>query len=296
MLFEGDGLETDHRYFTNLRDTEFRPDITKWCETTYTRAKSLLDEDFPARFRRETPQRMSELFFAAAFLDAGWEPIARIPPFDFAFAMGSGRLLVEVTTPDPHSSTTWREKKGDGYKVWSADEKTEDAELRMLTGSFNSKAGKIKDHLDKAQITKADYVVIALSGLRLNRETPRAPDIGGPMPSFAKAFLPVGSQYVTILLGEGSGKPTDSGWQPKETIDQEGRTTVARDAFLRPEFQFIDAVAYTPLHFGEPISPIAECAALHNPMARTKDQAIRLGLGLEYAVEVRKGDFSIGPL
>jgi len=109
MLFDGTELETDHRYFRNLGKADFRPDITDWCETTFERSQMLLDDDFPARFRRETPQRISELLFAAAFLDAGWEPLGRVPGFDLAFTLGEGRLLVEITTPEPHSPDTWTE-------------------------------------------------------------------------------------------------------------------------------------------------------------------------------------------
>lgn len=296
MLFDGTELETDHRYFRNLGRTDFRPDIAAWCEATFERAKMLLDDDFPARFRRETPQRVSELLFAAAFLDGGWEPLGRVPGFDLAFVMGAGRLLVEITTPEPHSSDTWTEEKGDGYTSWSTDAKTEDAALRRLTSGFATKAEAIRKHCEAGKIAEGDYVVIAISGFRLSQEAPVAPEIGGPVPDFAKAFLPIGSQYVTFRVGNDSDTPLDGGWQFKATIDQEGKQPVDRDFFLRPEFQHIHAVAYTPLHFGEPISPIKECAALHNPMSREKDQAVALGMGCEYGVTIGDGEFSIGPL
>lgn len=296
MLFDGPELETDHRYYRNLGKTDIRPDIATWCETTFERAQMLLDVDFPARFRRETPQRISELLFAAAFLDAGWEPLGRVPGFDLAFLMGNGRLLVEITTPEPHSSDTWTEAKHDSYTILSTDAKTEDAALRRLTGGFATKAEAIRKHCEAGEISEADYVVIAISGFRLRQETPVAPEIAGPVPDFAKAFLPIGSQYVTIQLGDEPDAPLDGGWRFKATINQEGKQPVDRDFFLRPEFQHIDAVAYTPLHFGEPISPIKECAALHNPMARSKDQAVPLGLGFEYGVALGDNEFSIGSL
>lgn len=296
MLFDGTDLGTDHRYFQNLRKTDFRPDIAVWCEATFERAHMLLDDDFRARFRRETPQRISELLFAAAFLDAGWEPLGRVPGFDLAFKLGKGRLLVEITTPDPHSPDTWTEEKGAGYTSWSTDAKTEDAALRRLTGGFATKAEAIRAHCEAGNIGAADYVVVAISGFRLSQESPAAPEIGGPVPDFAKAFLPIGSQYVTVRLGDVSDAPLDGGWHFKATIDQEGKNPVDRDFFLRPEFQHIHAVAYTPLHFGEPISPVKECAVLHNPMARSKTDAIVLGLGCEFGVEVGENEFAISPL
>ena len=88
MLFDRADDETDHRYYRNLSKPDFRPDITAWCEATFEHAQMLLDDDFPARFRRETPQRISELLFAAAFLDAGWEPLGRVQGFDLAFKLG----------------------------------------------------------------------------------------------------------------------------------------------------------------------------------------------------------------
>jgi hypothetical protein len=296
MLFDGVELETDHRYFRNLGKTDFRPDIAAWCEATFERAQMLLDDDFPARFRRETPQRISELLFAAAFLDAGWEPLGRVPGFDLAFVMGNGRLLVEITTPEPHSSDTWTEDKGAGYTLWSTDAKTEDAALRRLTSGFATKAEAIRKRCVAGEIAEGDYVVIAISGFRLSQEAPVAPEIGGPVPDFTKAFLPIGSQYVSVPLGDATDTPMDGGWQFKATIEQEGKKPVDRDFFMRPEFQHIHAVAYTPLHFGEPISAVKECAALHNPMARLKDQAVALGMGCEFGVEIGDSDFSIGPL
>lgn len=295
-LFDGAGLETDHRYFRNLGKTEFRPDIATWCEATFERAHMLLDADFPARFRHETPQRISELLFAAAFLDAGWEPLGRVPGFDLAFVLGEDRLLVEITTPQPHSPETWSETKGADYTSWSTDAKTEDAALRRLTGSFATKAEAIRKHYDAGSIADGDYVVIAISGFRLSQESPVAPEIGGLVPDFAKAFLPIGSQYVTFRFGEESNAPSDYGWQFKATIDQDGKQPVDRDFFLRSEFQHVHAVAYTPLRFGEPISPINECAVLHNPMARSRDQAIALRLGREYGVEIGDNEFSLGKL
>lgn len=298
MLFGGEVSETDHRWFVNLGKTEFRPDITDWCEATFARARDLLDDDFAARFRRETPNRISELLFAAAFLDAGWEPIGRVVGFDLAFAMEGGRLLVEVTTPAPHSAETWTEIKGEGHTLWSTDAKTEDAALRRLTAGFAAKAKRVLELREAGEISETDCVIIAISGVRLRQETPTAPDIGGPIPDFAKAFLPIGSQYVTFRVGDEQtvDKPLDGGWHFKATIDQEGKTPVDRDAFLRPDFKHIHAVVYTPLYFGEPISPIRECAALHNPMARPKADAVRLRLGVEYGVEIGEAEFSIGPL
>ncbi len=293
MLFDVEPADTDHLYFTNLSNPEFRPDIMEWCEETYARAQPLLDEDFPARFRRETPQRISELLFAAAFLDAGWKPVGRVPGFDLAFEMGSGRLLVEVTAPGPHSDETWEEETRDGVTVWSADATTEDAELLRLTGGFFTKAEKIRQRCEKDEISDEDYVVIALSAFQLSQETPRSPEIGGTVPDFAKGFLPIGSRVVIFKLNE---RPVDGGWEYKPTIEREGKEPIPRDAFLQPDFKHIHAIAYTPLHFGEPINPIQECAALHNPMARPKAEAVRLGLGHEYGVEIGEDDFSLSPL
>ncbi|QGN54636.1 hypothetical protein [Novosphingobium sp. Gsoil 351] len=151
-----------------------------------------------------------------------------MPGFDLAFVLGEGRLLVEITTPEPHSSDTWTEEKGDGYTSWSTDAKTEDAALRRLTGGFATKAEAIRKHCEAGAIAEGDYVVIAISGFRLSQEAPVAPKIGGPVPDFAKAFLPIGSQYVTFRVGADSDTPSVGGWQFKATIDQEGKNPVDR--------------------------------------------------------------------
>jgi hypothetical protein len=300
-LFEAEPTDADHRGYKHLRSSEFRPEIRDWCEDVYQRSAGLLDENFCDIFRRELPQRLSELFFAAAFLDAGWEPIDRVTGFDLAFRFGEGRLLVEITTPAPQESDTYVTEERDGFTLWSTDEGSEDAALRRLTGSFKSKADRVQKLVDAGAITEQDYVVIAISGLRLNQETPIAPDIGGEVPQFAKAFLPIGSRYVTIKLGPGAeDEPAEGGYAFKGTIEQEGKASVDRDFFLRPDFRYIDAVAYTPFHVGGPgdgpPQSIRQCAVLHNPSAKRGKAPIKLGMGEEYRVEVDDGHFRLDRL
>jgi hypothetical protein len=256
-----------------------------------------LDDDFGDRFRRDTAHRFSELFFASAFLDAGWHPTERVKGFDLAFRHGEGRLLVEITTPDPPPPNSWQTEVHDnGTTVWSADETSEDAALRRLTGGFASKAELIRK-LDPLE--DSDYVVVALSGLRISQETPIAPEIGGPVPQFAKAFLPIGSRYVTFQLGEHPDEDTarDSGYLFKATIEQSGKAPVDRDFFLRPDFEHIDAVAYSPIHFGGPDDgppqPARQCAVLHNPMSKRAREPMRLGIGDEYSARVEQHQFTL---
>jgi hypothetical protein len=295
-LFGKEPKGTDHPFYTNLGSTSFRPDIREWCDAAYSRCAGMLDEDFSERFRRDTSQRFSELFFASAFLEAGWDPIDRVKGFDLAFRHGEGRLLVEITTPDPPPPDSWHTEVHDnGVTLWSADEASEDAALRRLTGGFASKAELIRK---LGSFENSDYVVIAISGLRISQETPIAPEIGGPVPQFAKAFLPIGSQYVRFRLGErpDEDKATESGYLFKATIDQSGKTPVDRDFFLRPDFEHINAVVYTPLHFGGPSDgppkPVRQCAVLHNPMSKTHEP-LKLGVGEEYCVRVEESQFTL---
>lgn len=298
-LFEAEPTDADHPGYTHLRSTEFRPEIRDWCEDVYRRTAGLLDDNFCDIFRRELPQRLSELFFAAAFLEAGWEPIGRVTGFDLAFRLGDGRLLVEITTPTPQDADTYVTEEGDGFTVWSTDAGSEDAALRRLTGCFKSKAeDRVQKLVDAGAIAENDYVVIAISGFRLNQETPIALDIGGDVPDFVKAFLPIGSRYVTIQIGPGAkDEPTGGGYEFKATIEQEGKAPVARDFFLRPDFRHIDAVAYTPFYVGGPgdgpPQTVRQCAVLHNPSAKRGNDPIRLGMGEEYRVHVDDGHFKL---
>ncbi len=219
-----------------------------------------------------------------------------MPGFDLAFNLGEGRLLVEITTPDPHSAETWTEEKHDGFTLSSTDDKTEDAALRRLTSGFATKAKAIRKRRDAGEISAADYIVVAISGFRLSQESPVALEIGGPVPDFAKAFLPIGSRCVTVRLDDHADAPIEGGWLFKATINQDGKSPVDRDAFLRPDFQHIHAVAYTPLHFWKPISPINECAALHNPMALPTGGVVALRLGSELVINIGVDEFTIGLL
>lgn len=295
-LFASNPKDTDHRFYRNLGSKSFRPEIREWCDKAYGRSCDLLDTDFCERFRRDTPQRFSELFFAEAFLEAGWDPIDRVKGFDLAFRQGEGRLLVEITTPDPPPPDSWHSEVRNGATIWSADETSEDAALRRLTGGFASKAELIRK---QSSLEDSDYVVIALSGLRMSQETPIAPEIDGPVPQFAKAFLPIGSRYVRFRLGDRPDKDeaTESGYLFKATIDQSGKTPVDRDFFLRPDFEHISAVIYSPLHFGGPSDgppkPIEQCAVLHNPMSKRGSEPVKLGLGHEFGVSVEENQFTL---
>jgi hypothetical protein len=298
-LFGPEPTERDHPYYINLRKGSFRPDIKDWCDQAYAKATPLLDKNFCQEFRLSTPHRFSELFFAMAFLEAGWEPVERVKGFDLAFKVGEGRLLVEITTPDPPSSETWHSEVKDGVSLWSADESSWDASLLRLTGGFKSKADNIRKLIADGVVKDQDYVVIALSGFRLSQETPTAPEDGGDLPDFVKAFLPIGSRYVTIRIGEGAeNQPTEGGYLYKGTIERDGKSPVPRDFFLQADFRHIDAVAYTALHVGGPGDgpprPGKQCGVLHNPMSKKK--LVKVGIGNENTVKIEDDRFTLEPI
>ena len=88
-----------------------------------------------------------------------------------------------------------------------------------------------------------------------------APDIGGripilPRPSCRSAL------DLTIRPGEDvdQDKPLEGGCTRRPPLTRRARRR-GPGRLLRPDFRDIDVVAYTPLFFGEPISPIRECAA-----------------------------------
>ena len=165
--------ESDHRWFKTMwrGRTVLARGLRRFSALTFNEFKHFLDDDFPSRFRKDTPQRFSELFYAAAFRNAGWQPIDRVTGFDFAFAIPSGgRLLVEVSTPDPQTKDTWREEQIGPVLSVSGDGKSKDAALLRLTTAFAAKESIIRDVVQKGRATSADYKVIAISGVRISQE------------------------------------------------------------------------------------------------------------------------------
>jgi hypothetical protein len=246
----------------------------------------VLDDNFPQVFRQDTPARFSELFFAAAFSQAGWSPIARVKRFDLAFALPSGgRLLVEVVTPAPQSRDSWTEEEIPGGGILaSGDDRSKEAALLRLTSGFVQKARIIAQAISDGHVGPKDYKVIAISGIRIAQETPIPVHASGMPPDFAKAFLPMGGMYVPITLNRKSSELTWGELQHRFTdiIPKEIGEPVRRDAFASGDFSFIDAVAYSEVGFDDLDRAKHQVGVLHNPTSLFEDDRANLRMGSEY--------------
>jgi hypothetical protein len=260
----------------------------------YDRHKAQLDRDYLTNFRRETPKRVSELFFAAAFAEAGWDPAARVTGFDLAYHAEHGRILVEVTTPAAPPPGSWTEEVKDGVTLYSGDSNTTEAALLRLTTGFVSKANQIKNRLDACPELARDYKVIALSGFQISQETPFAPSSNGNVPDFIRAFLPIGDMYARFPVGPGSDeREVEWGYQSSPEIRKETGSTVARTAFLDPLFPHVDAVAYSPVNLLGLKNPRWQVGVLHNPTGARLDGERDLGMGNEYFVTIEAETFGV---
>lgn len=293
-LFSAEPTLGDHRAYANLRQTKVQPEVRAWLEETYSRHKDELDPDFVPNFRRETAKRVSELFFAAAFRAAGWEPVGRATGFDLAYQMGEHRLLVEVTTPGPPPSDSWSEDVRDGVTHYSGDRQTLEAGLLRLTTGFASKADRIAELLDLNLKLSGDYKVIAISGFQISQETPFAPSSCGQIPDFIRAFLPIGDQYVKFPIGPGSDEREATwGYESAASIQKPSGATVERTAFLGQRFPHVEAVAYSTINLLGLTHPHWQVGVLHNAFSNWNGQRPNLGMGNEYFVTVDDEYFEV---
>lgn len=293
-LFSDEPTAACHRGYGNLRSSQVRPDIREWCEEIYQRHRWQLDEDFPKRFRRDTPKRLSELHFADAFASAGWEPISRVTGFDLAYRFGDRRLLVEVTTPDPPPSDSWGEERHNGHTIYTGDARTTEASLLCLTRGFQAKADSIRDRMRGNPALSSDYKVIGLSGFQIGQETPFTPSSSGPVPDFIRAFLPIGDQYVRFPIGpDACERDAEWGYHCSAEIKKPSGASVARTALLDDLFGHVDAVAYSPINLLGLKNSHWQVGVLHNPNGKSGPDRVDLGMGNEYYVTLHKETFEV---
>lgn len=292
MLFEREPNDLDHKWYGTIRSTVTFADFRHWCEEAFGRVQSVLDSDFSVQFGSQMPQRVSELFYADALIQSGWKATERVPGFDFTFELPSGgRLLVEVTTPAPQAAGSWTEDWNGDFHSFSYDEAGIDAALLRLTHGFWEKSKIIKAKVDNGLVNEDDYVIVALSGLRISQETPVTLEIDGAIPDFVRAFLPIGTLTATAKFGEGVSDKWVWGHAYSAQIDKKGGGKVERTAFLENRFPYVHAVAFTPL---DPLAvrKAANCiGVLHNPSAKWIANRPLIGIGPEYRVQIEEDQF-----
>lgn len=293
-LFSAEPRECDHRGYSNIRRSKVFPGLRGWCDEAYDRHRAELDRDFPNSFRRETPKRVSELFFADAFARAGWKPAGRVVGFDLAYRLAERRLLVEVVTPNPPSYQCWGEEEHNGSTVFTADERTTEANLLRLTGSFYSKAQRIAARLDADSDIALDYKVIAISGFHIGQETPFEPSGKGNVSDLMRALLPIGDPFVRIPIGPGSDEAeTELHYQISSSLRKPSGEMVPQTAFIDGEFPHVDAVAYSPVNLLGLSEPHWQVEVLHNPTSAWPTERPDLGMGCERFVKLTKDDFEV---
>jgi len=286
-LFGAKPTYEDHRWYKRLwagRTPQARH-VRRFCALTYDEFEQHLDVGFPTSFRRQTPARFSELFYAAGFRQAGWKPIAPVRRFDLAFAMEGGRrLLVEVVTPQPPPPATWTEEEVNGFTIRSADGSSKEAALLRLTAGFAEKARIIRQAIAEGHATSNDFKIIAISGLRISQETPIAVHASGMPPDFARAFLPIGHLFVPISLDQRSAEIQWGEFQHRfsdEISKPEGKA-VQRDAFVSGDFPHVDAIAYSEVHTDDLQNIRHQIGVLHNPTSQYPYERPALRMGTEY--------------
>ena len=294
MLFDPEPAEGDHKWYGTIRASEMFPEFRGWCEVTFAECHAQLDEDFPDRFRREMPQRISELFFAHAFSLAGWKPAPRVNGFDFAYDIPEGgRLLVEVTAPSAPPDDTYKSWGENGVKGFSYDDASVDAALLRLTSGFSSKAKIVGDRIASGDVRNDDYVVIAISGLNVTQETPVRLEVGGLPPDFARAFLPIGPLVVTEHFGENEGERFKYGHEFSGEILRDGKAPVERTALLDGKFNHVHAIAFSPLDALGVEKSREQIGVLHNPSAAWPHAPLNLGMSAEYTVVIESDGFRL---
>ncbi|MBT2188478.1 hypothetical protein [Sphingobium nicotianae] len=294
MIFDPEPAECDHPWYATIRASENFPELRQWCQATFNEVAEQLDKDFPDRFRRELPQRISELFFAHAFAKVGWRPVARVPGFDFAYELGNGRLLVEVTTPSEQPADNYEVWEKDGISGGHVDDKSIDSALLRLTSGFCKKAEIAAERIEKGLVRENDYVVIAISGLQISQNTPVLLDSGVQIPDFIRAFLPVGPLVADVPIDKASSIQTTFRREFSAEIQKaEGKQPVKRSAFLDDAFAHIHGVAFTSLNAAAIEMSAEQIAVLHNPSAYWTSEVPRLGMGIEYEVAIEEGGFRI---
>lgn len=300
VLTAASPVASDHVWYRNVVDaTGPGWEVREAWERAYERLRPALDSDFLIKFRRQTPDHVSELMFGAALLNAGWSLAPRTTGFDFTFTRAGEpeRLLVEVVTPEPPSSDAWEETPIMGGKgiFYSYDQSSRDAAMLRLTSAFCRKADLIKSAVQDGRAKKTDYRVIAISGVRINKEMGLYLSACGALPDYAAAFLPIGPLTVPITVPRDFSEPPKFGeahYVYSGQIPKPGKTPVERRAFLCDAFRHVDAVIFSSLITGGSDAPEIDMSTLHNPFS-DHTSPVLLGLGADYTVSVSDEEFGV---
>lgn len=289
-LFSGSLQTTDHRWYRRLASpsSERSVALRAFCLDAYRTFADVLDADFVSKFRNNTPAHFSELFFAQAFHQAGWESAGRVNRVDLAFKLpdGKGRLLVEVTTPRADDKIGIERRESGSFTFISMDGRARQASLLRLTSAFKSKADDYLAGLKSGSISGDDFKVIAISGLKINQEGGCAPKHFGLPPCFSEAFLPIGRMYVPVRFAGGAAKFGRLSFAYDDKIAKPVGLPVDRDAFISGSFCHIDAVAYSEINLSYAERSFDQVGVLYNPTAVNYPRISNLRMAVEYHVEV----------
>ena len=269
--------------------------LRQMCIDVYDRNNSVIDPDFIEKFRRNTPEHFSELFFANAMHIAGFVSTGRVKGVDFAYKIPGyeGRLFIEVVTPSITDWTGVVKQEIDGLTFTSMDGRARQASLLRLTSAFYRKAESFESSICSGHVSEKDIKIIAISGIKINQEGGWAPEHFGNPPSFSEAFLPIGQMYVPINLSAGAAMFGSASFSYSNKIDRGQASPVERDAFVSGKFSHIDAVAYSEINLSYAERSADQIGVLYNPTSLNAGKISSIGMSADYHVAISSHDFSI---
>jgi hypothetical protein len=203
-------------------------------------------------------QRMSELLFGKALMDAGLKPQARPSGPDFLLEVEGSRIWIEVICPGPQGIPKDYLDRTPGTVASVPHEQI----LLRWTSAINDKHQQLKRYLQKGTVSSSDVFVIAINGRRLS-DFPSTGFVGiSQLPYAVEAVFAIGP--LAIQIDRETLKAIKTEHQHRPLIAKPSGAKVPATVFLDPAYSGISAIWAGVLNEGY---DRGRSAVVHNPRA-----------------------------
>ena len=248
------------RAYRNIRDKMDgpAPQARAFIEDLWTRYGGLEDPHFLQDARAHFLERFWEMYLAVSFMERGLKPArgGNAGP-EFWCEREGQKIWVEAVAPGPGTGEDRVEEPEIGVATYVPTEKI----LLRFTSAVAEKRRRYLAATKKGLVDESAAYVLAIN----SRGIPHAP-FGNTLPFFVQALLPIGAP--TLVVDRATGKPVDSYYALRDTIQKSAGTAISTSTFLDPESAFISAVIHSGVDcVNRPAVLSDDFCVLHNPSA-----------------------------
>ena len=262
--------------YKNIRDHPAYHEARQFIDLMWNKYKPLADSNFRTDAKNHFQERFWEMYLAVSLAEKGLNlfRVGGEGP-EFYFEHGGKRVWVEAITPGPGTGSDHVPELQLGVVNAVPTEKI----LLRFTHALVTKQEKYLKALAKGIVSENDAYLLAINSREIRHTL-----LESTMPSFIKAFLPIGS--LAVAIDPNTRDVVESSYQYRGHIEKLSGENVSTRAFLDSEFAFCSAVLHSsadclnrPTEFG------GDFCVLHNPVATYQIDQIVFSGSRQFSVQ-----------